>query len=43
VFGYERVSVCGKPFCHCRFITPRKECWLRIKKAIASEKQLFRV
>jgi hypothetical protein len=43
VFGYERVSVGGNPFSHCRFYTPRKEWKLKTKKAIAWKSDVLRV
>jgi hypothetical protein len=41
VFGNERVSVGGKPFCLCRFYTPGNEWRLRTKKAFACESAVF--
>ena len=41
VFGYERVSVGGKPSFRCRFYTPRNEWRLKTKKAIALGSGLF--
>jgi hypothetical protein len=41
VFGYERVSVGGNPFCSFRFYAPRKEWKLNPKKLLHQKVSFF--